>query len=92
MKTYKVRVSYTGWDWRDIYTMKSPSGRSLQVIPNGHWQQFSRDELAVLALIKGLYDEKDELGNLKHRWCDQVGLEVTCDQMKAFKSASEITE
>ena len=90
-----VTVSYTGWDWEDVYAMRSPTGRMKRVWPNGHWscdsrcpghRRLTRDEEAVLGKIRMLYSGENAPG-----WSEELKIAVTVEEMKLFLSASEKT-
>jgi len=96
MKTTTVHVAYTGWDWDDTYVMKSPTGKVLRVKPNGHWShgdapqdcKLTEAEETVLQRIKDVYSGPDA-----PRWSefDRHPLEVTYEEMRLFRSASQKT-
>ena len=47
-KTAKVRVSFQGYDWRNEFTVVSPTGRRVRLQCNGKWADMSA---ALLALV-----------------------------------------
>ncbi len=46
--TYNCSVAFEGYDWNNIFSVKSPTGRCVQVHCNGRWDKMSP---ALLALI-----------------------------------------
>jgi len=101
IKTAKVKVSYTGWDWDDTYTMTSSTGRHLRVKPNGHWShggaradvRLTEAEEAVLEKIVQPYRGTELTGGAAPlAWGDSYDLEVTYDEMRLFASAAAKTK
>ena len=43
MKTAQVRVSFDGADWRNLFTMQSPTGRVVTLHCNGKWSKMSKE-------------------------------------------------
>lgn len=43
MKTAEVHVSFDGSDWRNRFTMRSPTGRVVTLYCNGKWSKMSRE-------------------------------------------------
>ena len=89
----KVKVSYTGYDWDDKYTMTSPTGRRLDVKPNGHWSHGSADldrrlTEAEESVLQRIQNHTNTLGAY---WGDEKYMEVSFDEMKLFLSASTKT-
>tara|TARA_Y100000296_G_scaffold47496_1_gene54451 strand:- start:2752 stop:3048 length:297 start_codon:yes stop_codon:yes gene_type:complete len=92
IKTAKVSINYTGWDYDDTYTVKSLStGRTLRVKPNGHWshgnadedRRLTEEEENVLRRIRQDVDGKER------RWEKDYEVEMTHDDMRLFQSASQ---
>jgi hypothetical protein len=48
MKTAQVRVSFDGADWRNLFTMQSPTGRSVTLDCNGKWDKMSGELLSLI--------------------------------------------
>ena len=90
VKTVVVKVSFTGWDYDDTYTMQSPTGRTLRIKPNGHWshgdaqpaRKLTEEEEAVLNRISAPCRD----GSVK--WDDKHDLIVTHHEMALFASAA----
>ena len=40
-KIAKCKVDFDGFDWRNIYTVISPTGKSIRFSPNGYWNILS---------------------------------------------------
>jgi hypothetical protein len=55
-KTYNCRVRFEGYDWNNIFSVNSPTGRGAVVHCNGQWDKMSP---ALLALINK-YQYADE--------------------------------
>jgi len=98
-KTTTVRVSFTGWDWDDTYTMRSPTGRTRRVRPNGHWshgnaprpRRLTPAEEDVLASIRR-HCETVVAGRPVVIWGDPIEMVVSYESMRLFALASEKTD
>ena len=92
MKTATVKVSYTGWDYEDTYTMQSPTGKILRIRPNGHWShgnaqpafKLTEEEETVLEKIAAPCRRKEN----PIKWEEKHEIIVTYEEMKLFASAA----
>ena len=47
-KTAKVKVAFQGYDWRNEFRMKSPTGRTVTLYCNGKWNRMSPELLELI--------------------------------------------
>jgi hypothetical protein len=47
-KTAKVNVSFQGYDWRNEFRMRSPTGRTITLHCNGKWKFMSPELLELI--------------------------------------------
>jgi len=48
MKTAEVTVSFQGYDWQNVFTMRSPTGREVSLRCNGKWNEMSEELRALI--------------------------------------------
>ena len=40
-KSFKCRVKFEGYDWKNILSIKSPTGNQINICCNGKWERMS---------------------------------------------------
>ena len=75
-KTAKVKVAFQGYDWRNEFRMKSPTGRTVTLHCNGKWNLMSPELLELINKYQYGKDAPRWGGRPKH---DEI---VTYDLMR----------
>ena len=56
MANYKCKVSFDGYDWRNIFVVQSPTGKRIYLECNGKWDDMSSELLEMVN---------------KYQWCKE---------------------
>ena len=72
--TANVEVMFQGYGWRNVFTMRSPTGRSVTLNCNGRWDEMSKELLDLVSRFH--YPHVDT-----YRWGDWATTTVSHDVM-----------
>jgi len=80
-KKATCQVSFDGWDWKNVFTVKSPTGKTAKIHCNGKWSSMGQ-ELKDL-IHKYEYTRK---GGPNYKWGKFYEEELTYSMMKEIKT------
>lgn len=82
-QTAVCEVEWTGWDWREKVTVKSPTGHALTVdiimAPRG-FSSFDEDTKTLFRKL------------MQGKWNEKRSVELTYAEMRLFQAAYRLTE